>query len=141
MCTNHCKCACHQRWNCKCAKYYYTQLPTIMQLAQHSSSTNYLHTHTNQIYFHMEVFLYHWNTCSCILTIASVHVIRVQNVSIITVAQVTANSVVAVLRTVVSVFSTFIDIWNYKKLYSKVRFNTCKVLNTHLPKHFALAKP
>ena len=43
-------------------------------------------------------------------TIAGVHVIRVQSVSIITVAQVAANSVATVLRTVVGVLHTLIYI-------------------------------
>ena len=43
-------------------------------------------------------------------TIAGVHVIRVQSVSIITVALVASNSVVAVLRAVVSVLHALVDI-------------------------------
>ena len=62
-----------------------------------------------------------------IYTIAGVQVNRVQSVTIITVALVAANSVVAVLRAVVTVLHTLVNIYEGYPLF-KLLLGKCNAL-------------
>lgn len=96
------------------------------------------------------------NTSNCT---AAIVLVRVQHISIITVALIATNSVVASLRAVISVLTTLINVW--KRWKSTALDDTCtndirdtsaegswhwfghgkKEFTYWLPKHFAVAKP